>query len=216
MSPVTRNALVIPSGYTSQEVASFIAQLDDLLARQHDQTRKLTPADLEWQPAPGMNTIGMLMAHQAVVEVAWTGLGIEDLQRDQVRFKEILGIGNKDDGMPLPEDGAPSAPPWPPHTPHGAWHRSFVALRFGPSSLPPAYWVVVAQLLRSDSDCADWRIHLHFVSCSRTYPAARRRLAVASEVDRGAGSRRFFEVRRKSTAADRRRPDRPAAGHQLL
>src|SRR5215470_19339016 len=107
MSPVTRSALVIPSGYASQEVASFIAQLDDLLKRQHDQTRKLTPADLEWQPARGMNTIGMLMAHQAVIEVGWTGMGIEDLLRDQVRFKEILGIGSKDDGMPLPEDGAP-------------------------------------------------------------------------------------------------------------
>src|SRR5262249_25719213 len=74
MSPVTRSALVIPSGYASQEVASFIAQLDDLLERQHDQTRRLTPADLEWQLAPGMNTIGMLMAHQAVIEVGWTGM----------------------------------------------------------------------------------------------------------------------------------------------
>jgi len=109
MSPVTRNTLVIPSGYASQEVASFVAQLDDLLTRQHDQTRKLTPADLEWQPAPGMNTIGMLMAHQAIIEVGWTGVGVEDLQLDQVRFKEILGIGSKDDGVPLPEDGPPPA-----------------------------------------------------------------------------------------------------------
>ena len=109
MSPVTRNTLVIPSGYASQEVASFVAQLDDLLTRQHDQTRKLTPADLEWQAAPGTNTIGMLMAHQAIIEVGWTGVGVEDLQLDQVRFKEILGIGSKDDGMPLPEDGPPPA-----------------------------------------------------------------------------------------------------------
>jgi hypothetical protein len=109
MSPVTRSALVIPSGYASQEVASFIAQLEDLLKRQRDQTRKLTPADLEWQPAPGMNTIGMLMAHQAIIEAAWTRLGIDDVQLDQVRVEEILGIGIKDDGMPLPEDGAPPA-----------------------------------------------------------------------------------------------------------
>lgn len=109
MSPVARSALVIPSSYASQEVATFIAHLDDLLKRQHDQTRKLSTTDLEWQPAPGMNTIGMLMAHQSVIEVAWTGMGIEDLQRDQVRFKEILGIGSKDDGMPLPEGGAPPA-----------------------------------------------------------------------------------------------------------
>ena len=109
MSPVTRNILAIPSGYASQEVASFIAQLDDQLRRQREQTRKLTPADLEWQPAPGMNTIGMLMAHQAIVEVFWTGIGIEDLQRDQIRMKEILGIGDDDDGIPIAANGAPPA-----------------------------------------------------------------------------------------------------------
>jgi hypothetical protein len=105
MSPVTRNVIAIPAGYASQEVASFVAQLDDQLRRQKEQTRTLTPADLEWQPAPGMNTIGMLMAHQAIIEVGWTGLGIEDLQRNEIRFQEILGIG--DSGVPLAPDGAP-------------------------------------------------------------------------------------------------------------
>jgi hypothetical protein len=56
-----------------------------------------------------MNTIGMLMAHQAIVEVFWTGIGIEDQQRDQVRIREILGIGMDDDGMPIAENGAPPA-----------------------------------------------------------------------------------------------------------
>ena len=107
MSPVTRNVIAIPAGYASQEVASFVAQLDDQLRRQREQTRALTPADLEWQPAPGMNTIGMLMAHQAMVEVVWIGIGIEDLQRNEVRFQEILGIGDEDDGMPLAPNGAP-------------------------------------------------------------------------------------------------------------
>jgi hypothetical protein len=107
MSPVTRNVIAIPAGYASQEVASFVAQLDDQLRRQKEQTRTLTPADLEWQPAPGMNTIGMLMAHQAIVEVGWTGIGIEDLQRNEIRFREILGIGDEDDGMPLAPNGAP-------------------------------------------------------------------------------------------------------------
>ena len=109
MSPVTRNVIAIPAGYASQEVASFVALLDDQLRRQKEQTRTLTPADLEWQPAPGMNTIGMLMAHQAIVEVGWTGIGIEDLQRDEIRFQEILGIGDEDDGVPLAPDGAPPA-----------------------------------------------------------------------------------------------------------
>ena len=105
MSPVTRNVITIPTGYSSQEVASFVAHLDDQLQRQKEQTRALTPADLEWQPAPGMNTIGMLMAHQAIVEVGWTGIGIEDLQRNEVRFQEILGLG--DSGVPLAPNGAP-------------------------------------------------------------------------------------------------------------
>jgi hypothetical protein len=105
MSPVTRSVIAIPAGYASQEVASFVAQLDDQLRRQKEQTRTLTPGDLEWQPAPGMNTIGMLMAHQAITEVGWTGIGIEDLQRDEIRFQEILGIG--DSGVPLAPDGAP-------------------------------------------------------------------------------------------------------------
>ena len=105
MSPVTRNVIAIPAGYASQEVASFVAQLDDQLRRQTEQTRTLTPADLEWQPAPGMNTIGMLMAHQAITEVGWTGIGIEDLQRNEIRFQEILGIA--DSGVPLAPDGAP-------------------------------------------------------------------------------------------------------------
>jgi hypothetical protein len=107
MSPITRSALVVPSGYASTEVATFVAQLDDQLQRQHEQTRQLTPADLEWQPAFGMNTIGMLMAHQAIIELGWTGIGIEDLQREEVRFQEILGIA--DSGMPLPEGAAPPA-----------------------------------------------------------------------------------------------------------
>ncbi len=105
MSPVTRSVIAIPAGYASQEVASFVAQLDDQLQRQKEQTRALTPADLEWQPAPGMNTIGMLMAHQAIVEVGWAGIGIEDLQRNEIRLQEILGID--DSGVPLAPDGEP-------------------------------------------------------------------------------------------------------------
>jgi len=105
MSPVTRSVIAIPAAYASQEVASFVAQLDDQLRRQKEQTRTLTPADLEWQLAPGMNTIGMLMAHQAIIEVGWTGIGIEDLQRSEIPFQEILGID--DIGVPLAPDGAP-------------------------------------------------------------------------------------------------------------
>ena len=105
MPPVVRSILAVPSGYASQEVALFVAQLDDQLLRQREQTRTLTPADLEWQPAPSMNTTGMLLAHQAVVEVGWAGLGIEDLERSEIRFQEILGIA--DSGVPLAANGVP-------------------------------------------------------------------------------------------------------------
>ena len=109
MSDVTRLIVQVPSGYASTEVASFVAQLDDQSRRLAEATRGLTPADLAWQPAAGMNTIGMLLAHNATVEVWWTGLIPEDLSPDQVRFTEILGVTGDDDGMPLAEGGAPPA-----------------------------------------------------------------------------------------------------------
>ncbi|MGH7741429.1 MAG: DinB family protein [Candidatus Eiseniibacteriota bacterium] len=108
MSQVQLNALSIPAGYASAEVASFAAQMDDQLRRQHEATRTLTPEDLAWQPARGMNTIGMLMAHQAIVELWWTGLILEDRQPAEVdaKIQAILGIGGDDDGMPIAEDAA--------------------------------------------------------------------------------------------------------------
>jgi uncharacterized damage-inducible protein DinB len=111
MPEVSINALSIPAGYASAEVASFMAQMDDQLRRQHEATRGLTAEDLAWQPARGMNTIGMLMAHQAIVEVWWTGLILEDLQPADVEasIQKILGIGVDDDGMPIAEDATPPA-----------------------------------------------------------------------------------------------------------
>jgi uncharacterized damage-inducible protein DinB len=99
--------VTIPSGYRSQEVASFIAQLDDQTRRLTEDTRGLSIEDLEWQPAPGMNTIGMLLAHNAIVEVFWCGVVFEGFERDQVPIHDVLGIGSDDDGMPLKEGGAP-------------------------------------------------------------------------------------------------------------
>jgi len=88
----------------SAQAGSFLAQLDDQLRRLTETTRGLTPDDLQWQPAPGTNTIGMLLAHMAVVEVFWTQLGIEQVKPD---VPAVLGIGMDDDGMPLPEGQAP-------------------------------------------------------------------------------------------------------------
>ncbi|MGE5175238.1 MAG: DUF664 domain-containing protein [Hyphomicrobiales bacterium] len=94
-------------GFRSSEAGSFLVQLDDQLAILTKDTRDLAPADLAWQPAPGMNTIGMLLAHLAVVEVWWTKLALGGETDADVR--DVLGIGVDDDGLPLPA----GAPPYP-------------------------------------------------------------------------------------------------------
>src|SRR6185295_20379538 len=97
MSIPQRSAIEIPPGYQSREVASFIAQMDDQLRLLTANTRDITPEELEWQPKPGMNTIGMLLAHNAIVEVFWT---LVSLKRDEKPMAEpILGINMDDDGM---------------------------------------------------------------------------------------------------------------------
>ena len=107
MSTTDRSVIEIPTGYRSKEVGSFIAQMDDQLRLLTEDTRDVTPEELEWQPKPGMNTIGMLLAHNAIVEVFWT---LVALKRDEKPMAEpVLGVNMDDDGMPLPEDGRPPA-----------------------------------------------------------------------------------------------------------
>ncbi len=99
--------IVPESGYHSREVALFVAQLDDQLALLQHDTRELTPDALGWQPGPGMNTIGMLLAHIAIVEVFWTQAG--PLRMKEFETDSVLGIGMDDDGMPIPEGSSPPA-----------------------------------------------------------------------------------------------------------
>ena len=107
MSTPQRSVLEIPPGYKSKEVGSFLAQMDDQSRRLTEATRDITPEELEWQPKPGMNTIGMLLAHNAIVEVFWT---LVILKREEKPMAEpVLGINMDDDGMPVPEDGTPPA-----------------------------------------------------------------------------------------------------------
>src|SRR5262245_48194670 len=82
----------------------FLAQLDDQNANLLEDTRGLTPEELAWQPAPGMNTVGMLLAHIALVEVGWIGaaaLGLDFFKIDE------LPVSWADSGIPL----AAGAPP---------------------------------------------------------------------------------------------------------
>jgi uncharacterized damage-inducible protein DinB len=108
MPTPTRISIEIPPGYKSREVALFVAQLEDQTRRLREATRDLTPDELEWQPHLGMNTIGMLLAHLAVVEVWWTSIVVSG--EESPKIQPILGIGEDDDGLPLAEGAKPPAP----------------------------------------------------------------------------------------------------------
>jgi uncharacterized damage-inducible protein DinB len=101
-----RDVLVSPPGYRSREAGSFIAQLDELQARMLDDVKTATPNELTWQPATGTNTIGMLLAHIAIVEVFWTriALGMTDYVTE-----DVLGVDMDHDGMPIASDAGPPA-----------------------------------------------------------------------------------------------------------
>jgi len=102
--------LAVPAGYDAHanpRVASFAAQLDDQLALLEKATAELGVRELEWQPQAGVNTVGMLLAHLAIVDLWWiriapTGMGPEEAE---ATFREIIGIGMDDDGLPLAPDG---------------------------------------------------------------------------------------------------------------
>jgi hypothetical protein len=54
-----------------------------------------------------MNTIGMLLAHNAIVEVFWTKIALK--REEKPEGEVVLGISFDDDGMPLPDEGKPPA-----------------------------------------------------------------------------------------------------------
>jgi uncharacterized damage-inducible protein DinB len=108
MSNPERYAIEPPAGFRSHEAALFVAQLDDQSRRLIEDTRALTPAALDWQPAPGQNTIGMLLAHTAYWEVFWTRMVLEDRPM-LFEVRDVLGLDRGDIGTPLPADGGPPA-----------------------------------------------------------------------------------------------------------
>lgn len=101
--------LVPRAGFRSPAAATFVAQLDDLARRLTTDVQHLTPEDYAWQPSPGVNTIGMLLAHMAIVEVAWTDVTLAGQTDPRARMKHILGITAEDDGLPMPAGATPPA-----------------------------------------------------------------------------------------------------------
>ena len=107
MAPSLQTLLETPPGFRSETVARFLWQLDEQRRALLDDTRGLTPQDLGWQPAPGMNTIGMLLAHIAYAENHLTQVGLEGKATSDTRA--AIGITDEEEGLPL----APGAPPPP-------------------------------------------------------------------------------------------------------
>jgi len=105
MAEVVRSILRSAEGFRSREAGSFYSQLEDQTRILLETVKSITPQELEWQAEHGMNTIGMLLAHNAIVDVFWTQLAIFGLtEHDSM---PALGIGMDDDGMPLAPDAGP-------------------------------------------------------------------------------------------------------------
>jgi hypothetical protein len=106
MPPLTQRILGPASGATSKLPGLFLWQLDDQSRRLTEDTRGATPEELAWQSAPGMNTIGMLLAHIAYAENHLTQVGLEGKATSDTRT--AIGISEDEEGMPLASDGPPS------------------------------------------------------------------------------------------------------------
>lgn len=102
--------LIVPAGYDSAahpRVASFAAQLDDQLTLLRRNVADLEVRHLEWQPHLGVNTIGMLLAHLAIVDIWWIRIApreTPEANHDSIT-RAIAGIGMDDDGLPLSAGG---------------------------------------------------------------------------------------------------------------
>jgi uncharacterized damage-inducible protein DinB len=102
MSEVVQSLLRPAEGFRSREAAGFFAQLEDQARILRESIQGISPQELEWQPERGMNTIGMLLAHNAIVDVFWTQLMILGIK--ETDSMPILGITMDDDGLPLAPD----------------------------------------------------------------------------------------------------------------
>ena len=100
--PDVQSLLRPAEGFRSREAASFYAQLEDQARILRESVQGITAQELEWQPERGMNTVGMLLAHNAIVDVFWTQLAI--LGITETDSLPALGISMDDDGMPLAPD----------------------------------------------------------------------------------------------------------------
>ncbi len=92
--------LEVPAGFASPQVARFLWQMDEQRRGLLDGLAGIGAEELAWQPAPGMNTIGMLLAHVAYAEAHLAQVGL--LGEPQGHAHDVVGITEEEEGMPLP------------------------------------------------------------------------------------------------------------------
>jgi uncharacterized damage-inducible protein DinB len=103
--------LTLPPGFdphTQLATAQVLAFLDDQLQLLEKAVGSLTVTQLEWQPSPGTNTIGMLLAHMAVAECYWLSVAPKEIPLapdGEQLIERTVGIRMADDGFPLAPDG---------------------------------------------------------------------------------------------------------------
>ncbi len=101
--------LKIANGFdprTQKQIGFWAAQLEYQLKKLKNAVKGLTVKQLEWQQKPGMNTVGMLLAHNALVEVWWVCIAPNEIQWNPDGKKMTVKIlGFEDDGMPLAPNG---------------------------------------------------------------------------------------------------------------
>ncbi len=93
------------STFLSGEVGRAVWPLEEQRRSLLADVRDATPEELAWQPAPGMNTIGMLLVHLALTEAYLGQIGFEG--RPQADTRAAIGLAEDADGMPMPEGGRP-------------------------------------------------------------------------------------------------------------
>ncbi len=108
MATINDTCVQLPEGCASLEAAVLLGNLGAVHQVIEKAVEALTPATLEWQSAPGSNTIGMLLTHIACAEVQFVQLYVQGDKEEHVR--DVLGIGFEDEGMPAqPGVGPPAA-----------------------------------------------------------------------------------------------------------
>ena len=106
MSTTTKRieTLIVPEpGFASATAALKLAEIADVHAKLERAVRELSPEALAWQPSPGSNTIGMLVAHIAINEVHLAQVGL--LGERDGHVADVIGIGPDDDGLPIEQSG---------------------------------------------------------------------------------------------------------------